>query len=66
MAFCSKCKDSLSHRIARGKETTDAFRQYEIVEKISEEKYKCLCKRCGNEWVSRSKVVAEDFKKLVT
>lgn len=63
MAFCAKCKNSLAHRIARGKESSDAYKQFDIVEKISEEKYKCVCKRCGHKWVSSSKVAKEVFKK---
>ena len=63
MAFCSRCKVSLSHHIAKGKESTDAFRQYEVVEKISEVKYKCVCKKCKYEWVSSSKEAKKLYKR---
>ena len=61
MACCVKCRDALSHRIARGKEGTDSYRQYRVLSKNVSGKIKCVCERCGHEWMSKSKEAQEKF-----
>jgi hypothetical protein len=62
MSYCVRCRDALSHRIARGKENSDAYRQYRVLSKNTSGKIRCACEVCGYEWLSNSKDAQEKFR----
>lgn len=51
--YCSKCRDNSAHGIARGKLSSDRFRQVSVVERNGNGSYRCECE-CGHTWSSKS------------
>lgn len=60
--YCSKCRQILSHEIARQRVSSEEFHRVSILRRISDTKFECLCNRCGYKWKSSSKEAMKLFE----
>ena len=61
--YCSKCRDDLSERIARHKNSSDDFRNIQVIKELRPGVFQCKCNRCSRMWNSRA-AEARDIWKL--
>ena len=53
--YCSKCRDELVHRIRREKNSKEDYMDISVIRKVKDDLYECICNRCKNTWLSKSK-----------
>jgi len=60
MLYCSKYRDTLSHRIAAHKASPSDYQQIKVLAKKNG-KFECVCRRCKHTWHSKSKEAEASF-----
>jgi hypothetical protein len=60
MARCSVCQKTLKERLLNWRQDKGPF-GYEVVAKVGESSYKCVCNRCGHTWLTKTKDAAFQF-----
>ena len=50
--YCSKCRDKLSHRIARHRSSSDDYRNVQVVKPLGPGVFQCQCNQCSHVWKS--------------
>jgi len=52
--YCSVCKENFAESIARFKNSSEIYHQVNVIKKLSDSQYQCVCTNCKHTWKSKS------------
>lgn len=61
--YCSKCRDNLGQGIARYKNSSDDFRNVDVVAELRPGVFQCKCRQCLHIWNSRAEEARQIWRR---